>query len=210
MAAARGSARACSNLGLCCHSLGGSRSLSVRTILCDRAGVASDGVETVPPRDARHRISRSPAPLLPAPPSSDAQPATAKRQRLSKDGGDGLSHADFISFGKSQAIRNLWAEYTGTLRQRNRQNASWLGQGPVNKRNRNYYYRKAVWYREIARQYELNGSNIDSALNAVQAFADAFFLSGGGGWDAAETALRRLTPAEDTEAARLTGVYESI
>ena len=145
-----------------------------------------------------------------SPPSSDAQPATAKRQRLSKDGGDGLSHADFISFGKSQAIRNLWAEYTGTLRQRNRQNASWLGQGPVNKRNRNYYYRKCVWYREIARQYELNGSDIDLALNAVQAFADAFFLSGGGGWDAAETALRRLTPAEDTEAARLTGVYESI
>ena len=60
-----------------------------------------------------------------------AQPATAKRKRLSKDGGDGLSHADFISFGKSQAIRNLWAEYTGTLRQRNRQNASWLGQGPA-------------------------------------------------------------------------------
>ena len=60
-----------------------------------------------------------------------AQPATAKRKRLSKDGGDGLSHADFISFGKSQAIRNLWAEYTGTLRQRNRQNASCLGQGPA-------------------------------------------------------------------------------
>ena len=35
-------------------------------------------------------------------------------------------------------------------------------------------------------------------------------LSGGGGWDAAETALRRLTPAEDTEATRLTKVYESI
>ena len=85
-----------------------------------------------------------------------------------------------------------------------------MGQGPVNKRNRNYYYRKCVWYREIARQYELNGSDIEATLNAVQAFADAFFLSGGGGWDAAETALRRLMPAEDTEAARLTRVYESI
>ena len=37
--------------------------------------------------------------------------------------------------------------------------------------------------------------DIEAALNAVQAFADAFFLSGGGGWEAAETALRRLTPA---------------
>ena len=148
---------------------------------------------------------------LPAPsppPSSDAPPAPAKRQKLSKDGGDGIPHADFGSFGKS--IRKLWAEYTGTLRQRNRENASWFGDGPINKRNRNYYYRKCVWYREIARQHELNGSDIEAALNAVQAFADPYFCTGGGGWDAAETALRKRTPADDTEAARLTGLYERI
>jgi hypothetical protein len=144
---------------------------------------------------------------LPAPsppPSSDAAPAPAKRQKLSKDGGDGIPHnVDFGSFGKS--IRKLWAEYTGTLRQRNRENASWFGDGPINKRNRNYYYRKCVWYREIARQHELNGSDIEAALNAVQAFADPYFCTGGGGWDAAETALRKLTPAPQRRTLRRRG-----
>ena len=79
----------------------------------------------------------------PSPPSSsDAPLAPAKRQKLSKDGGDGIPHADFGSFGKS--IRKLWAEYTGTLRQRNRENAWWFGEGPINKRNRNYYYLRPV------------------------------------------------------------------
>lgn len=112
------------------------------------------------------------------------------------------------SFGKS--VRKLWEEYTGTLRQRNRENAWWFGQGPINKKNRDYYHRKCVWYREIGREYELNGSNIDAALTAVQAFADPYFRSGGGGWEAAEKALRQRTPADGTEAERLKAVYEII
>ena len=142
----------------------------------------------------------------PAAPSQDP-PATSKRQKLSKDGGDGLPHADFGSFGKS--VHKLWDEYTGTLRQRNRDNAHWFGKGPENRANRNFYHRKCVWYREVARQYELQGS-VEAALAAVQAFADTYFRGGGGGWKAAELTLRETTPAEGTEATRLTGVYESI
>lgn len=70
--------------------------------------------------------------------------------------------------------------------------------------------RRCVWYREIARQFELNDSDVDAALSTVQAFADPYFRSGGGGWEASEKALRRLTPADGTEAGRLTGVYENI
>ena len=146
----------------------------------------------------------SPAPAS----SSDDPPATLKRQKLSKDGGDGIPHADFGSFGKS--VRKLWEEYTGTLRKRNRDNAHWFGKGPQNRASRNFYHRKCVWYREIARAFEANGSNIDAALMAVQAFADPYFRSGGGGWEAAEKVLRLGTPADGTEAGRLTAVYESI
>ena len=142
------------------------------------------------------------------PPSSDDPPAPSKRQKLSKDGGDGIPHADFGSFGKS--VRKLWAEYTGTLRQRSRDNAHWFGKGQPNRANRNFYHRKTVWYREIARQYELNGGDIEAALNAVQAFADPYFRSGGGGWEAAEAALRVRTPADGSEATRLTGLYGSM
>jgi len=148
-----------------------------------------------------------PAPS-PSPEPSEDPPATSKRQKLSKDGGDGIPHADFGSFGKS--VRKLWDEYTGTLRQRNRDNAHWFGKGPQNRASRNFYHRKCVWYREIARQYELNGSDVDAALNTVQAFADPYFRSGGGGWEAAERVLRQLTPADGTEAGRLTAVHESI
>jgi len=144
----------------------------------------------------------------PSPEPSEDPPATSKRQKLSKDGGDGIPHADFGSFSKS--VRKLWDEYTGTLRQRNRDNSQWFGKGPQNRANRNFYHRKCVWYRELARQYELNGSDIAVALSTVQAFADPYFCSGGGGWEAAEKALRQLTPADGTEAGRLTAVYESI
>ena len=109
-----------------------------------------------------------------------------------------------------KSVSNLWEEYTGTLRQRNRDNPHWLGKGTQNRANRNFYHRKCVWYRAIAFQYEHNGSDIDTALQTVQAQADPFFEKGGGGWEAAEQALRRLMPAEETEAARLTGIYESI
>jgi len=98
----------------------------------------------------------------------------------------------------------------GTLRQRNRDNAHWFGKGQPNRANRNFYHRKTVWYREIARQYELNGGDIEAALNAVQAFADPYFRSGGGGWEAAEAALRVRTPADGSEATRLTGLYGSM
>ena len=139
---------------------------------------------------------------------SEDPPATAKRQKLSKDGGDGLTHASLVSFSKN--VRRLWEEYTTTLRQRNIANPHWLGKGKENRPNRNFYYRKCVFYREIARQYELNGSDIEAALTAVQAFLDPYLQSGGGGWEGAEWALRKLTPADGTDAARLTTVYESL
>ena len=140
--------------------------------------------------------------------ASDDPPATSKRQKLSKDGGDGIPHAYFGSFGKS--VRKLWEEYTAILRQRNRDDTWWYGKGPQSRASRNFYHRKCVWYREIARRFELNSSDVDAALRSVQAFADPYFRSGGGGWEAAEKALRQLTPADGTEAGRLTAVYESI
>ena len=139
---------------------------------------------------------------------SEDPPATSKRQKLSKDGGTGIPHADFGSFHKS--VRKLWEEYMSTLRQRNLSDACWFGKGRQNRANRNFYYRKCVWYREIARQYELKGNHVETALAAVQAFAGPFFRSGGGGWDAAEAALRKITPSEGTESERLTAVYESM
>ena len=78
------------------------------------------------------------------------------------------------------------------LRQRNRDNAWWFGQGPKNKKNRDYYHRKCVWYRAIAREYELNDCSIEAALSAVQEFADPYFRNGGGGWNGAEEQLRHL------------------
>lgn len=53
-----------------------------------------------------------------APMQDEAHEPASKRQKQSKDGGDGLPHADFGSFGKS--IHKLWGEYTNTLRLRNR------------------------------------------------------------------------------------------
>ena len=143
-------------------------------------------------------------PPSPTPVQSEDPPATSKRQKLSKDGGDGMPQAGLNSFSKS--IRKLWEEYTTTLRQRNLANPHWYGKGPQNRANRNFYYRKCVFYREIARQYELNGNDIDAALTAVQVFVDPYLQSGGGGWEAAEWALRKLTPADGTDAARLTEV----
>jgi len=150
-------------------------------------------------------IRDGPAPPPPIAELDDQAPAS-KKQKLSKDGGDGVPHADFGSFSKS--VHKLWDEYRGTLRQRNCHNAHWLGKGPHNRANRNFYGRKTVWYREIARQYELNGSDIDTALNTVQAFANHYFRSKGGGWEAAEKVLRQRTPADSTQAERLTTVYE--
>ena len=117
-------------------------------------------------------------------------------------------HADFSSFGKS--VRKLWAEYTEILRPRSRDNAHWFGKGPQNRANRNYYHRKCVFYREIARQYEANASNVEAALTAVQAFVDPYFEKSGGGWKAAELRLREITPAEGTDASRLDSVYEAL
>jgi hypothetical protein len=71
-------------------------------------------------------------------------------------------------------------------------------------------HRKCVFYREIARQYELNARSIEAALTAVQAFVDPYFERSGGGWKAAESKLRELMPAEGTEASRLDAVSEAI
>ena len=60
------------------------------------------------------------------------------------------------------------------------------------------------------RPYELNGNDIDAALTAVQAFVDPYLQCGGGGWEAAEWALRKLIPADGTDAARLTLMCESL
>ena len=144
-------------------------------------------------------------PPSPTPAQSEDPPATLKRQKLSKDGGDGMPQASLGTFSKS--VRKLWEEYTSTLRQRNLANPHWYGKGPQNRANRNFYYRKCVFYREIARQHELNGNNIEVALTAVQAFVDPYLQSGGGGWEAAEWALRKLIPADGRDAARLTEVY---
>ena len=138
----------------------------------------------------------------------DSIPTYDVCQKLSKDGGDGMTQASLVSFSKS--VRKLWEEYTSTLRQRNLANPKWFGTGEKNRPNRHFYHRKCVFYREIARQYELNGSDIEAALTAVQAFLDPYFQSGGGGWEAAEWELRRLTPADGTDAVRLTEVYESL
>ena len=133
----------------------------------------------------------------------DDQPPS-KRQKLSKDGGDGMPHADFSTFGKS--VRKLWAEYTDTLRLRSQTNPHWFGKGPQNRANRNYFHRKCVFYREIAREYELNASCIEAALTVVQAFVDPYLEPGRGGWKAAELKLRERTPAEGVEASRLDAV----
>ena len=140
--------------------------------------------------------------------SSDEPPASSKRQKRSKDGGDGIPHADFGSFGKS--VSKLWDEYTGTLRQRNSNNQWWFGKGTENKASRTYYHRKCVWYREIARQYELNNCEIGAALHEVQTFADPYFKQGGGGWEKAEAKLREITPSESTESSRLKALYEKL
>ena len=62
--------------------------------------------------------------------------------------------------------------------------------------NRNFYHRKCVWYRNIAREYERNSNDIELALTEVQSFADYYFISGNGGWNAAEAALRPLVGDE--------------
>jgi len=151
------------------------------------------------------RDGPEPSPLDAAPAD---QPPSSKKQKLSKDGGDGMPHASLDSFGKS--VRKLWAEYTDILRPRSRDNAHWFGKGPQNRANRNYYHRKCVFYREIARQYELNAHSVEAALTAVQAFVDPYFEKSGGGWKAAELRLREITPAEGTEASRLDSVYEAL
>lgn len=51
-------------------------------------------------------------PPSPSPAPSDDPPTTSKRQKLSKDGGDGMPQASLVSFSKS--VRKLWEEYTGT------------------------------------------------------------------------------------------------
>ena len=146
-------------------------------------------------------IRDGPVPLSPPSADADDQPQSSKKQKQSKDGGSGIHQADFGSFGKS--ISKLWAEYTDILRLRSQTDAHWFGEGVQNRANRNYYHRKCVFYREIARQYELNASNIEVALTAVQAFVGPYFGKSGGGWKAAELKLREITPAEGWEASRL-------
>jgi len=151
-------------------------------------------------------IRDGPAP--PPPIELDDQAPASKKQKLSKDGGDGIPHADFSSFGRS--VSKLWAEYTDTLRPRSQTNAHWFGQGPQNRANRNYYHRKCVFYRAVAREYELNASIIEAALTAVQAFVDPYFEKSGGGWKAAELKLREITPHDGTEASRLDALCEAL
>jgi len=119
----------------------------------------------------------------------------------------GLSHARFDTFHGS--VYRLWEEYK-ILWQRERENSKWFGEGPINRSNRNYYYRKCVWYREIMRQIELHHWDVESALTCVQNFADPFFLDSGGGWERAEKKLREITPSTSDEAARLNGKLQTI
>ena len=56
----------------------------------------------------------------------------------------------------------------------------------------------------------LNNNDLEASLSATQAFLDKFLNKGDGGWEAAEWALRKLTPADSTEGQRLTTLYESL
>jgi len=62
--------------------------------------------------DAEILVLVQDGPPSPTPAQSDDPPATLKRQKLSKDGGDGMAQASLVSFSKS--VRKLWEEYTTT------------------------------------------------------------------------------------------------
>ena len=140
----------------------------------------------------------------------------AKKQRMSKDGGNGMQHLSFSELKRS--VRKLWEEYTSTLRLRDAVNATWYGEGTASKMNRDCYHAKEVWFREIARQYELNSSDIDTAISAVQTWAAPYFEKGGGGWNGggaqkkagATNALRELHRQLGCDSERLTTVYQGI
>ena len=66
-------------------------------------------------------------PPSPTPVQSEEPPATSKRQKLSKDGSDGMTQSSLVSFSK--CVRRLWEEYTTTLRALNLANPHWCGQG---------------------------------------------------------------------------------